>query len=141
MGLFNFGRQPKKPEATDSKMEQQKKIGVQLKTIIDQALQENNVFNRMGEGKISDKVSRPTSSMSENGDSITIYIQHPEDKNLNGNGIALQIDINFSNKGKELHLHDGTFGGDTYRSIEEAAEFQRILKAKALGLSKFPQEN
>jgi len=142
MGLFNFGKQPRNADTSteEAKMEQQKKIGEQIKKAVDKALLENDVYNKMSDGKISDKVSRPIASIGENGDMITIFIKHPEDKNLNGGGIAYQIDIDFNRKDQELHVQNGPYGDEEFLSIKDAASFQTIVANKARECSKFPQQ-
>jgi hypothetical protein len=145
MSFLNFGKKPKDPAvnpelAKDAKMEQQKKIGQQLREAVDRALSENDVYNKMSDGKISTKTGMPYTDTFPNGDSFVIVIKYPGDENLNGGGIAHQISVNLGKKGEELYIQDGPYGEGAYKSIEEAASFQSLVAEKARNCSKFPQQ-
>jgi hypothetical protein len=117
--------------------EKQKQIAQQLIHITNMALMDNNIYNIMSDGKASDKVERPVAELVENGESHSILIKRPEDEMLNGGGVAFQINVNLNNKGKELHVFNAPYGGDEYRSIEEAVGFQELVAKKAREYTKF----
>jgi len=141
MKLFNIGKKPEKKvdnpkNSPETLMEQQHRLGQQIRDVVDKALLKNVVYSNAICGK--DKTAeRPTTSVIERGGYFVILVKSPEDANLLGGGIIFQISINFAHKGEELHVFPAPAGDNGCRSLKEAASFQALVVKQAKTCTKF----
>jgi hypothetical protein len=113
-------------------VEERKQTALELMSDVNKALQRNTRYNKTSDGRTLEVV-RPRTKNFLNNNNYSFVVFHPEDEFLNGQGIVMQIDVGAST----LHLHEGPYGKDTYKSIEELSVFRAILIEKAEKISRF----